>query len=97
MHQFLSRCRIVLFIVSVAVIVGCGAGSNSPYGKGYSFGKESGRHGRNMGTPDIEGAKSRASEIGHLTKGAEGCPYEIGTDEYGDYMRGLEAGYAAGY
>ena len=84
-------------MVSVFAIVGCGVDSNSPYGQGYAFGKQQGKHGRNVGKFDIERAKSQASEIGHMTKGAEGCPYEIGTNEYGDYMKGLERGYAAGY
>ena len=97
MHKFLSRCGHLIIMVAVLAIAGCGLDSNSPYGRGYTFGKEMGAHGRNMSSYNIEGAKSRASEVGHLTKGEEGCPYEIGTVEYGDYMKGLESGYRAAY
>ena len=82
-----------MLVSAVVAICGCGPDANSPYGKGYEFGKQAGRNDRKYDKYDVDGAKMRANMAGD----SGGNPYEIGTDEYGSFIKGLESGYYAGH
>ncbi|MDQ3332781.1 MAG: hypothetical protein M3552_19385 [Planctomycetota bacterium] len=84
-------------LASVLLIAGCRPDPNSPFGKGYGFGMRAGESSRNLNSYDLEGAKTRANYVGRISERREGCPYQIGTPEYGNYMNGLEVGYNKAY
>jgi hypothetical protein len=62
------------------------------YAKGHAYGRSSGDSDRRHDVWNLEEHKATAYRLGRISQ-TEGCRYQIGTNEYGDYMKGLEAGY----
>ena len=91
-----SRIVLSLMITGLVVLAGCDR-SDTPYDQGYEFGYQMGQASRNVGgDPDISDAKNTAAHCQNLKK-ENGTHFELGSPEYGDYMRGVEDGYIDGY
>ena len=83
-------------ILTVAAI-GCSNPSTPEYREGYAFGERQGVRGYERNDYSPSKATEFAASLGRKTSGREGCPYQRGTPEYGDYMAGVKAGYNSGY
>lgn len=95
--------QVVCGIVAAIVLIGFllrhspGIGGSPAYRAGYESGLMAGTSARNTGSNDLEGYRQIQWRLGDMTKGEQGMPLsKMGTEEYGDYMKGFEDGFWRG-
>lgn len=89
--------RITALALLTVAAIGCSEPSTPEYNEGFAFGERQGVRGYERNDYSPSKATEFAASLGRKSDGREGCPYESGTPEYGDYMAGVKAGYNSGY